>query len=132
MPNLTKDERVKLILLCGRENYSMRKVADTFNERHPDRTVHFTTVATLFSKFKRTGSVLDIKHGSQPMETDEEELIVAFAEAHPSQSLKEQGKATGRAKSTVSKILKRYGQEKCISLRTRTLRTGREWLNGSI
>ena len=109
MPKLTKDERVELILLCGRENYSMRKVADTFNERHPDRTVHFTTVATLFSKFKRTGSVLDIKHGSQPMETDEEELIVAFAEAHPSESLKEQAKATGRAKSTVSKILKRHG-----------------------
>ena len=99
---------------------------------NPDRTVHFTTVATLFSKFKRTGSVLDIKHGSQPMETDEEELIVAFAEAHPSESLKEQAKATGRAKSTVSKILKRHGQEKCISLRTRTLRTGRDWLNGSI
>ena len=87
MPKLTKDERVELILLCRRENYSMRKVADTFNERHPDRTVHFTTVADILSKFKRTGSVLDIKHGSRPMETDEEELIVAFAEAHPSQFL---------------------------------------------
>ena len=62
------DERVDFILLCKRENYSMiiRKVADTLNARHLELTVHFTTVANLWSKFK--GSILDIKHGNKSIE----------------------------------------------------------------
>ena len=109
MAKLSIDERVELILLCGRENYSLRMVADEFNAKHPDRHIHFTNVGKLLNKFKNTGSVHDIKHGSKPMETEEQELIVANAEAHSTQSLEEQGKATGWAPTTVRKTLKRYG-----------------------
>ena len=77
MAKLSIDERVELILLCGRENYSLRMVADEFNAKYPDRHIHFTNVGKLLNKFKNTGSVHDIKHGSKPMETEEQELIVA-------------------------------------------------------
>ena len=67
------------------------------------------TVGDLLNKFKKTGSVHNIKHGRKGLETEEQELILAYTEAHPTQSLDEQADATGRAKETVRKTLKRYG-----------------------
>ena len=105
MARLSTDEKVELILLCGREDYSLRSVAETFNAKHPGRNVHFTTVGDLLNKFKKTGSVHNIKHGRKGLETEEQELILAYTEAHPTQSLDEQADATGRAKETVRKTL---------------------------
>ena len=53
---LTTEERVEIILLCGREGLSQRQVADEFNVRHPEREpVSQTTLGRLLANFKATG-----------------------------------------------------------------------------
>ena len=53
---LTQEECNEIILLCGREGWSQRMVADEFNRLHPDRGVRESTVSQLLVKFTKTGS----------------------------------------------------------------------------
>jgi transposase len=56
--SLSKEERIELVLLSGREGYSYRQIADDFNARHPRRTsISFGTVGEVVRKFKETGSL---------------------------------------------------------------------------
>lgn len=58
--SLTKDERVELILLCGRQGWSSQKVAGYFNKIHPGRaSISQNAVADLLNKFKGSGSVVE-------------------------------------------------------------------------
>jgi transposase len=51
--SLTKDERVELILLSGREGWSYRRIAEHFNACNPGRAaVSHSTVGELVQKFK--------------------------------------------------------------------------------
>ncbi|MPC34374.1 hypothetical protein E2C01_027760 [Portunus trituberculatus] len=60
MMALSKEERVKLVLLSGREGWSYCKIAEEFNLRHPHRQpIYFSAVGKLIKKFRETGSVLD-------------------------------------------------------------------------
>ena len=58
---LSKEERIDLVLLSGREGWCDRKIAEEFNLRHPYRQpICFTAVAKSVKRFKETGSVLEI------------------------------------------------------------------------
>ena len=62
MANLSTNERVEIILLCGREGWSLQNVADEFSRLHPDREpINKSSVGRLLSKFKEFGSILDKK-----------------------------------------------------------------------
>ena len=66
MASLSTDERVEIILLCGREGWSAQQVADEFSRLHPDREpINKSSVSRLLSKFKDTGSVLDRKRSGR-------------------------------------------------------------------
>ena len=63
---LTLDERVELVMLCGRDGWSMRQVAQEFNKRHPESRVSRSTVSRLLNKFKTIGSVNDAPRSGRP------------------------------------------------------------------
>jgi hypothetical protein len=47
---LTKDERVEMILLCGRQGLTQRQVADKFNTVHPEQApITHSTVCKQFA-----------------------------------------------------------------------------------
>ena len=84
---LSKDERVDLVLLCGREGWSQRKIADEFHLRHPNRQINHSSVGRLFSKFKKTGSVLDqTKPGRNKVSDDVKERVLAKVAVSPKKS----------------------------------------------
>ena len=59
MQHLTLEERVEIVLLCGREGTTNRGVANVINKLHSERTVSYQAVGMLLNKFKLTGSVKD-------------------------------------------------------------------------
>jgi transposase len=107
---LTKDERVELILLSGREGWSYRRIAEHFNACHPGRAaVSHSTVGKLVQKFKDTGSVLDKPRCGQPSVSDEVKGTVrAKVIASPKKSTRRTSMELGVPRSTVQKILKTY------------------------
>ena len=105
---LTMDQKVEIILLCGRDNLSYRQIADIFNERHATvPPLNFSTVGRLLNKFKETGSVHDKKYERGVPEEDQE-LVLANAFANPKDSLTKQSKATGFSRSKVRSVLKKH------------------------
>jgi transposase len=55
---LSKEERIELVSLSGREGWSYRQIADDFNARHLRRTsISSGTVGKVARKFKETGSL---------------------------------------------------------------------------
>ena len=107
MSRLTLEEKVEIVLLCGREGYSLRRVAEVFNTRHANRNVHHSTVGDILNKFKKTGSVMNISHGNNKIERDDEESILANAVANPGSSLTSQALETGKSRSAVRQVLRK-------------------------
>jgi len=109
MANLTIDERVEVILLCGREGISHRGVADIFNARHqPNRTITHQSVGNLLKKFKETGSVKDKKRGGNIKTVANEEtntMVLAHFVASPQSSLRRTSNEIGVSKSAIHRIL---------------------------
>jgi transposase len=106
--SLSKEERIELVLLSGREGWSVRKIADDFNARHPRRTpIGFSTVGKVVRKFKETGSVMDKPRSGRPSVSDEtKETIMAKFTASPRKSLRRTAMELGVPKTTISRILK--------------------------
>ena len=106
--SLLKDERVEIILLCGR-GWSHERVAIEFSRLHPDREpIHQTSVTRLLAKFKETGSVLDKpKTGRNPVPRDETEQILNNIRNEPRKSLRRLSNECGRDVKTVHKILRK-------------------------
>ncbi len=104
---LSKEERIELVLLSGREGWSYRKIADEFNLRHPDRQpIYFAAVRKLVTKFKETGSVLDKPRSGRPKTSDKtKEVVVAKIAASPRKSLRRTSMELGVPRSTIHKIL---------------------------
>ena len=76
---LTKEERVQLILLSGREGWSYRRIADEFKVHHPGRSsIGFSAVAKVIRKFKKTGSILDKPRSAGPsVSLETKEIVMA-------------------------------------------------------
>ena len=97
-------------MLCGREKWSMSMVAQEFNRRHPVRAAPLSqrSVSRLLAKFKETGSVLDKKSPGDTLDQEEEEMILANANAFPKKSLRKHALDVGRGKDSVRKVLKKH------------------------
>ena len=90
---LTLDQRVEIIMLCGREGWSHQAVANEFSRRHPDINppLHSTSVGRLLQKFKETGSVLDKKReATNGISENEEVNMLAYVMQNPHASLQKQ------------------------------------------
>ena len=107
---LTTEERVELILLCGREGFSNRDVAAEFNLRHPEREpVSHTTVGRLLRKFQATGSVADAPRSGRPRTPEDVvEGVLAKVAASPKKSIRRTSLEVGVPRSTVADILKKH------------------------
>lgn len=106
---LSKEERVEIILLCGREGYSHRDVSREFNQRHPGRgPITHSTVGRLLEKFRATGSVCDLTRSGRPR-TDEKinEAVIAKMYASPKKSIRRTSMELNVPRSTVHDILKK-------------------------
>ena len=106
--SLSIEDRVEIVLLCGREGWSQRQVAYEFNRRHPDRLQHLShsTVGRIFNKFTRTGSVVDMKRSGRPTVTDVKETVLAKVATDPMKSLKRHAKESNMPYVTCCRILK--------------------------
>lgn len=104
---LSKDERIDVVLLSGREGWSYRKIAEEFNRRHPARQpISFTAVGKLVNKFKETGSVLDKPRSGRPKTSDEtKETVIAKFYGSPNKSVRRTSMELGVSKSTIHRIL---------------------------
>ncbi|CAI9735851.1 RDH7 dehydrogenase [Octopus vulgaris] len=107
MMDLSKEERIELVLLSGREGWTYRKIAEEFNLRHPYRhPIFFTAVGKLIKKVKETGSVLDKPRSGRPKKSDEtKEAVMAKISASPKKSLRRTSTVLGVPKSTIHKML---------------------------
>jgi transposase len=88
--SLSKEERIELVLLSGREGWSYRQIANDFNARHPRMTpIFFGTVGKVVRKFKETGSVLDKPRSGRPTVMDDKtrEAVIAKVTARPKNSI---------------------------------------------
>lgn len=104
---LTLEERVELIMLCGRDGWSMRQVAEEFNERHPNSRVSHTTVSRLLNKFKTTGSVHDASRSGRPsVPVEEKEVVIAKVMKSPKKSVRRSSHELNFPRTTMRRILK--------------------------
>jgi hypothetical protein len=72
------------VLLCGRQGWTQREVADEFNARHPERNpITHRAVGKLVKKFKATGSVVDKPRVGRPsVGEDIRTRVIAKFHAH--------------------------------------------------
>jgi transposase len=108
MQHLTLEERVEIVLLCGREGISNRGVANVFNELHPERTVSHQAVGMLLNKFKLTGSVKDKEKKRRTAIVGNEEqstMILAKFSVSPTKSLRRTSEEIGISKSVIHRVL---------------------------
>ena len=54
---LSKNDKIEIILIVGENYKTYREAAEIFNNRHPNKSIHFTTVRNILTKFKTYGSV---------------------------------------------------------------------------
>ncbi|CAI9717278.1 uncharacterized protein LOC127529990 [Octopus vulgaris] len=103
----SKEERIEIVLLGGREGWSYRKIAEEFNLRHTYRQpIYFTAVGKLIKKFKETGSVLDKPRSGRPKTSDEtKEAVMAKVSASPKKSLRRTSTVLGVPKPTIHRML---------------------------
>ena len=105
---LTLEERVEIILLCGRENWSQRTVTAEFNIRHPNRQVQQSTVSRLLNKFKETGSVADLPRSGRPSTSaDVHDTVIGKFCTSPKKSVRRASFELNVPKSTIHDILKK-------------------------
>ncbi|CAI9717966.1 KEOPS complex subunit TP53RK isoform X1 [Octopus vulgaris] len=107
MMDLSKEEKIELVLLSRQEGWSYRKIAEEFNLRHSYRQpIYFTAVGKLIKKFKETGSVLDKPRSGRPKTSDEtKEAVMAKVSASPKKSLRRTSTVFGVPKPTIHKML---------------------------
>lgn len=109
-PTLSLQEKIEIILISGDNYKSNRETAAIFNERHPNKTVHNSTVSRLVNKFKETGSVENqykVSH-EKPVTGDEGSLDVCLAITEtPQVAVSQISEITSIEERSVRRILKR-------------------------
>lgn len=103
-------EKAELVLICGDNYKSVREAADIFNERHPDKRIHYSTVSRILTIFKETGS-LDYNYKKErvkPVCTEDRQLDVLLSVIEdPRKSTQEVFEYTQVKKTSVKRILKK-------------------------
>jgi transposase len=107
--SLSKEERVELVLVSGREGWSYRQIANDFDARHPRRSpISFGTVGKVVRKLNKTGSVLDKPCSGRPTIMDDKvrEVVIAKVTVRPKNSIHMTSFELGIPRETVRRILK--------------------------
>lgn len=109
-PTLSLAEKIELVLICGDNYKSTREAVDIFNQRHPEKNVHFTTVAKLVKKFKQTGSVdnnFKVPHDSPVVKNEENRFKVLLSVVeNPQISVAKVHEDTSISATSIRRILK--------------------------
>lgn len=107
--SLSLAEKAELVLICGENYKTVREAANIFNERHPEKRVHYSTVNRILNHFKETG-LLDYKYKKERTKTvtsEENQLAVLQAVTeNPRRSTTEISEYTNIKKTSVKRILK--------------------------
>lgn len=109
---LTKDERVKLVLMYGALGATHRSVADEFNNQNPHRpSIDRRTVGRLINRFKETGSVADLPRSGRPKTATDlmsTQIVLETLSASPKKSTRKLSQEAGVSQSSVWRILHKH------------------------
>lgn len=120
---LSLEEKIEITLIVGENYKTYREAADIFNNRHPDKIIHFTTVRNILTKFKTSGNVennFKKKHQSRVADEETVNQVMLSVVENPKHSLRKRSTLLPNnvSKDTVAKILKenkfRPYKPKCI------------------
>jgi hypothetical protein len=103
-----KKEWVELSFISKKSSYEISAI---FGQRNPERKPSPLTVQRLINKFKRTGSVANIKKPGRPRTTitdDKAADVLAKIMVSPIKSSRKLGPESGISKSSARNILKKY------------------------
>lgn len=106
---LTLDEKIEIVLIVGDNYKTYREAAVIFNNRHPNKNVHFSTISKIMKKFRRDGNVdnkFRKKHQSWIATEDIQNQIMLSAVENPKDSIRKRSATFGVSKDVVAKILK--------------------------
>jgi transposase len=109
-PTLSIQDKIEIVLIFGENYKTLRETAEIFNQRHPDKIVHYSTVSRIIQKFKELGSVENCyKVPHEKIVTNEENSIniVLSVVENPQQSTKEIAETSGVSITSVRRILKK-------------------------
>lgn len=106
---LSTQEKIEIVLICGEHYKSAREAAIIFNQRHPDKTVHFSTVSRIMKKFLETGSVenqFKVSH-KKTVTNDENSLnVVLTVTETPQITINKISESTNIESRSIRRILK--------------------------
>lgn len=112
MPHtLSLKEKIEITLIVGENYKTYREAAAIFNNRHPDKPIHYTTVRKVLNKFKTYGNVSNNYNKKRLKRVANEDTVLDVmlsAIENPKCSLRKRSSSLPHAvsKDTISKILK--------------------------
>ena len=106
---LSIQDRVEIVLLCGRQGWSQRRVAAEFNRPHPEQLkLQNATVCKILNKFTKTGSVADLPRSGRSTVSDEtKEVVLAKVGTDPTKSLRRHAQELNMPFATCHDIMKK-------------------------
>lgn len=126
---LSTEQKIEIVLIVGENYKTYREAAEIFNNRHPEKNLHYGTVSKILNKFKTSGDVknkFSNKRQQRIANYNMEFEIMLSAIEHPKKSLRERAASVQNLikKDTVSKILKKNKFKPYKSRFIHTLRPG--------
>lgn len=103
-------ERVEIIALFFKNNECGNRVAELFNQRHPDKHASGKIVRELVAKFRETGSVCNKKRQLQNPVLNEPTEIAVLGQVAVDRTLSTRQLAvvTGVSRTSIQRVLKKY------------------------
>lgn len=106
---LSLEEKIEIVLIVGDNYKTYREAAIIFNNRHPDKNVHFATVSKIIKKFKCSGNVenkFKKKHEAWVATEEIQNQVMLSAIENPKDSIRKRAALLGVRKDVVAGILK--------------------------
>lgn len=105
------EEKVEIVLIVGDNYKTYREAAEIFNNRHPGKNIHHTSVMRIMEKFKSCGDVNNkfTNKRRKPVASEEMKLnVMLSAVEKPKLSLRKRASSLPDkiGKDTISKIFK--------------------------
>ena len=109
---LSTEDKIEIVLIVGDNYKTYREAAAIFNNRHPEKNLHYGTVSKILKKFKSFGDVSNKftnKRQRRVVNDDMEFEIMLSTIEHPKKFLRTRAASMSYPinKDTVSKILKK-------------------------
>lgn len=125
--NLSLQEKIEVVSICGENYHTYRETANIFNGRHPNRNIFHSTVRKIVTKFRQTGSVGNsYKLPHQKAKTNEETSLNVLLSAieNPQMPLSEREKEVDVSERSIRRIFKR---NKYKPYKPKFVHTLKEW-----